>query len=261
MADVSIFLAFLFGIISFLSPCIIPMIIVYLTAITGFSVEELAKLKERKNLSRHVFFSTLVFVFAFTIVFVLLGGTAGFIGQAFSKYIAQYGRLMEFVGGAIFLLFGLKVLGFFKKIRIPILAGLFENSRKEFEGKYLSNGETAGFGKIFMIGFLFAVFCSHCFGYTFYPLLATTAASASIAVGMQNLLAFSMGLAIPFILAGIFFEKALDYLGFFKKHQGKISLAVGLILIIYGLILLTGNFLAMQGLFMQYFPDVLKLVK
>lgn len=169
---------------------------------------------------------------------------------------------MEFVGGIIFLLFGLKMIGLFKKIKLNPVNSFFAMAQEKMNLKSFRKSDgLLGFAGIFLIGFFFAIFCSHCFGYTFYPLLVSSAGSASIAVGMQNLLAFSIGLAIPFILTGIFFSKALDYLEFFKKHQSKISFVVGLILIFYGLILLTGNFLAMQGFFMQYFPDALKLVK
>ncbi len=260
MADVPFWVSFLLGVLAFLSPCIIPMIIVYLTAITGLSVEELAGLHKRTGLRRHVLFSSIAFVLAFSFVFILLGGTAGFIGNFFSQTISNYSKLMELIGGLFFILFGLQFLGVL--IKFNFLQGLKNKIQEKIPLSSLRNEN--GFLNIigiFLIGLFFAIVCSHCFGYVFYPLLVTTAASSSVTVGLLNLFFFSFGLGIPFILVGLFFSESLIVLEFLKQHYKLVSVLVGLFLVFYGLILVSGNFLTVQGFFLNNFPDILKLVK
>jgi cytochrome c-type biogenesis protein len=258
MADVPLVLAFLFGILSFISPCIIPMIAVYFTAITGFSLEQLVGLKKTKHLTRHVFFSTLVFVAAFSLVFILLGTAAGFLGEILSSSIVSYTRIMEILAGIVFLIFSLQLLGVFNRFQIPILHSVRTWAEEKMQLKRFrkENGFMGLFG-VFLIGFFFAIVCSHCFGYTFYPLLVTAAASSSFQVGALTLLAFSIGLAIPFLLMGLFFSTSISYLHFAKTHARLLSKLIGVMLLIFAILFIAGWYADFQGVFMQYLPDVL----
>ena len=103
-------IAFLAGIISFISPCIIPMLSVYFSMITGLSLKELRNLPSDKNLKKYVLGNTLMFILAFTIVFTLAGGAAGLM----AGFLTKYGRYFEFVGGTLVIILGLNLVGIIK---------------------------------------------------------------------------------------------------------------------------------------------------
>lgn len=253
MVGIELLFAFLIGVLSFLSPCIIPMIIVYLSTITGFSMEELTGKINAKNLRRRVFFSTIVFVASFTLVFTLVGGTAGFLGSL----LTQYMQLMEFIGGLFLIFFGLHLIGLFRKIslKIPFL----DNAKCAMEEKFNLNrfkreDGFLGYTGVFIVGFFFALVCSHCIGPTLYPIIIYAASTGSAQIGMLTLLAFSIGLGIPFIISGLFLGRVLGYLEIVKKHYRLIEVIMGLILILFGLLMVTGNFMLLSDLFSRFIP-------
>ena len=247
MEPLTLAIAFLMGIVSFLSPCIIPMIIVYLTTITGFSLDELMETRGSKALRRNLLLRTLAFVASFTLVFSVVGGAAGFAGSL----LAQYFSALSLITGALFILFGLHLIGL---LRLPLghskgLGGL-SGKLKRFRG---SDGGLSYLG-VFIVGFFFALVCSHCIGPTLYSIVALAASTASASDGMALLFAFSIGLGIPFMLTALFFWQAVGYLHLAKRHVRLLSLAIGILLLLFGLVLVTGNYLALTSLFYQIVP-------
>lgn len=232
------FIAFIAGIISFISPCIIPMITVYFTTITGLSIEELKNIKDKK-IKLNVISSTFAFILAFTIVFTIAGGTAGWIASLFKNYL----YLLNIIGGIFVILFGLNLLGVininFKSINLP-------------ENKIF--GIKTGTFKAFLIGLFFAFACSHCIGPILYSILIYAGSTGSAASGMLIMFIFSIGLAVPYILVGLFMDKILFGLTKISKYMRTISNILGTIMIIFGILLLTDRYSYIVGILNKIIP-------
>ncbi len=246
-------MVFLTGLLSFLSPCIIPMVIVYLSAITGFSMEELLEQKDSASLKSHVMASTIVFVASFTIVFTIVGGTAGYAGSFFK----MYAETMTRVGGFLLILFGLYIMGLFKNrfYKISFLARVRE--RIEIQGlskRFKKDSGMLGYLGVFVIGFVFALVCSHCIGPTLYPILILATTTASVKMGMTVLFVFSIGLGIPFIITALFLNSTIDSLQKFKKHYRLFAFLMGLIIILFGVMMITGRTVAFSSFFDNIIP-------
>jgi len=220
-------IAFLAGIVSFISPCIIPMLSVYFSMITGLSLKELRNLPADKNLKKYVLGNTLMFVLAFTIVFTLAGGAAGYI----AGFMTKYGRYFELFGGALVIVLGLNLIGvlklnFLKSCNMP-------EKRAKFGSGYLSS---------FIVGLIFAIACSHCIGPVLYSILIMAGSLGSVTNGMLVMFLFSVGLAIPYIIAGLYMDKIIKIIHKTNKISKGLNITTGIIIIALGLLILTGNF-------------------
>lgn len=225
-------LAFTAGIVSFVSPCIIPMLSGYFTFITGLSLKELRKLPGNKSLRREIFFKTLLFVLAFTIVFTLAGGTAG----AFAKLLKEYGRVLNFIGGTAVILLALNLLGFFK--------------RKTPKGCEIPQSEETGgssYIKVFGIGLVFALACSHCIGPVLYSILIMAGSLGSVSAGMSVMFFFSLGLAIPYLLAGLFMDRVIRAIHKTQRVEKPLNVLLGLIMLGMGILIMTNKFTILTG--------------
>jgi len=247
MEPITLAIAFLIGTASFLSPCIMPMIIVYITTVTGFSLDGLAGTGKRKALRRHLLLRTLAFIASFTLVFTLVGGAAGYAGSL----LAQYFNALSLFAGAIFILSSLHLLGILQ-LQLSHSRGLHSISKKLSRFKHSAGGLSYLGG--FIVGLFFALVCSHCIGPTLYSIISLAASTASAGEGMALLFAFSTGLGIPFLLTALFFGRALEYLQLAKRHVRLISTVMGLVLLLFGLVLITGNYLALTSLFYRLIP-------
>lgn len=224
--EVSLIAAFIAGLLSFLSPCILPLVPGYISYISGISLEDLKETKKEKRFYR-VFLSALFFVMGFSLVFTLLGASATFFGQLLQEYSDWFKR----VGGILIILFGLHMMGI---IQIPLL-----NYQKRFN--LVGKDSFHLFLTPFLIGFFFAFGWTPCIG----PILATILVYAShqetVSKGTTLLMVYSIGLGIPFLLTALAVNKFYQLAGFIKKYFREIEIIGGIFMIFVGVFILTDN--------------------
>ena len=211
------FIAFLEGIITFVSPCLLPMLPIYISYFMG---------DEEQANKRHVLKNAFGFILGFTFVFLVLGAFAGSIGHL----LVDYNKQVQILSGIIIILFGLNFTGF---IKIPLL----NKSRT-------SNINTANlnFGTSFLFGSVFSISWTPCVGAFLGSALMMASTKGSFTEGMLMLLLYSIGLGIPFFLSALLLDRLKQTFDFIKKHYRLIHLLSGGILIIVGLMMITGIF-------------------
>jgi cytochrome c-type biogenesis protein len=207
-------LAVLAGLLSFVSPCVLPLLPVYLSFISGVGVEQLGGQRRR------LLGASLLFVAGFTVVFVLLGAGAGGVG----RLLLRYRQELTIVAGAFIALSGLVVAGI---IHLPMPA-------MRMVPKH------AGAGGAFLTGAALAVGWTPCVGYVLGAILTMAASSQSVWTGSLLLLAYSIGLGVPFVLAALAFEWMTARLSFIKRHYRGIQVGAGLLLFVFGVLLMLG---------------------
>ncbi|MCK8816815.1 cytochrome c biogenesis protein CcdA [Natroniella sulfidigena] len=213
MEEVSITIAFLAGLLSFLSPCILPLVPAYLSYITGSSASE----QDRT----FVFVRAVGFVIGFSIIFILLGASASYLGQLF----ARYRRLLTRISGIIIILFGLHILGVFE---IKLLYREFRANKPQ--------EVTSWFGSM-LVGISFATGWTPCVGPVLASILLYAGTSQTIGMGVLLLGSYSLGLGIPFLLAAVMVDKFATSSTRFNKYLPLIERISGIILIIFGFII------------------------
>ncbi|WP_332694159.1 cytochrome c biogenesis CcdA family protein [Halalkalibacter lacteus] len=223
MTEVSIWLAFLAGVISFLSPCIFPLVPAYLAQLTGTNISNNEIEADRKLiLSRSI-----GFIIGFTSIFLLLGASSTFIGQAF----LGNRQLFEQIGGIIIAVFGLQMMGI---ISIRMLM-----SEKKLSVK---PRKSSSFANSVLLGFLFGTGWSPCIGLVLSSILFLASKSETMWSGMFMLLVYSIGLGIPFLLVALLWSRSLDRIRRLNKWLPTIQKVSGGIMVILGILLFTGKF-------------------
>lgn len=236
-AHVTVPIAFLAGLVSFVSPCVLPLVPAYLSLLTGSSVEELRERDDARTRSRAVAHA-LAFISGFTIVFVALGLTASALGgvlNANRTLIAQ-------VGGVLVVILGLQMMG---ALRIPFLMMDTRAHVQSDRRTYWTSG---------VVGIAFAAGWSPCIG----PILAGILAIASQehnAEAAWLLLVYSLGLAVPFFLTALAIGAVLPVLARIKRFLPAIEFAAGVFMIAVGLVLVNNAFLTVAGWFYQFVPQ------
>lgn len=226
MNEVTFTAAFLGGIISFFSPCILPLLPVYISLFSGLSTAELSVGNSRLR----IFIYTLIFIAGFSTVYLALGVGSSFIGTLFFDY-QDYLRI---IGGVFLILFGLVLIGLIK-------SGFFV---REFRLIRL-NVKAQKFGTpvgAFLIGVGFAAGWSPCIGPVLGSILIYSSMSGSIVSGIKMLGAYSMGIAIPFLISSLLIDTVMRYLRKFMKIFRWINYLIGVSLIILGLLMISGIF-------------------
>ncbi|RJP86717.1 MAG: cytochrome c biogenesis protein CcdA [Desulfobacteraceae bacterium] len=224
--------AFLAGLLSFLSPCVLPLIPAYFTFITGFSLEELFQ-KDSPAIRRKVFFSTFSFVCGFSVVFVLMGAAASGLGSL----IAQYKDYIRIVGGIVIILLGIHMTGWIRFKRLDV------EKRIHLQKKPLHILGT------FLVGMAFAVGWSPCIGPLLGAILIIAGSKETIWQGVGLLSAYAAGLALPFIIISFFINFLLEFLRRASRAMQYINLAAGILLIVVGIFLVTDSFTFFNSLF------------
>ncbi len=223
----SILIAFAAGSAAFFSPCILPLIPAYLSYLTGISFYEesgtLSKEKKQEIRQRSVVHS-LAFIAGFTIVFTVLGMTVTLLGSALS----EYQDLIKKVGGIVIIFFALVVLGI---IKVPLL-----QKGKQFA--YQKNGISI-IGSI-LVGATFAIAWTPCVGPILGSILVYASTAATVKTGFKLLVAFSLGLGVPFFLSAVLVNSFLAHIKKITKYLGIIKKLTGILLLIFGILLLTG---------------------
>ena len=216
--------AFLAGIVSFLSPCVLPLVPGYVSLISGASVDELQS-KDRKLLNT-VFLHSLMFILGFTVVFVMLGAAATTLGQLAREYKKQ----LTWLAGLAIIFFGLHLTGILK------IKALYADKRLHSVA-----GGKSPIGA-FIIGFAFAFGWSPCLGPIISTILLMAGSSDTVAKGVFLLWIYSLGLAVPFLLTSLLIDRFLNFYGRFRRHLHKLEVGSGVLLMVLGVLILTRRF-------------------
>ncbi|MCK9266315.1 cytochrome c biogenesis protein CcdA [bacterium] len=214
--------SFVFGLLSFASPCILPLIPAYLSYITGVSLENL---KSSKNKNKTLFLS-LFFVLGFTIIFTLLGASANWLG----RILYNKRDLIRMIGALLIILFGFHLTGI---IKFKILY-----SQKKINLKKI----TSGYIGALLLGIVFAFGWSPCVGPVLGSILTMASMEETVLKGMLLLFFYSLGIGVPFILTAILLEQALTFFSKIKKYYTVIQMITGIVLIIVGVLLFFDKF-------------------
>ncbi|HZJ03086.1 MAG TPA: cytochrome c biogenesis protein CcdA [Thermoleophilia bacterium] len=239
MTEAPILLAFAAGLVSFLSPCIIPMISVYLTLITGMSLEELTG-RPGAVARRAILLNTLLFSLGFTIVFAVAGGAAGWIGAL----LTEATRTLEIFGGVVVLGLGLSMAGLLKldwlhKIGLPIR-----------RPQRRPRGLLGSFG----VGLFFAVACSHCIAPTLLAMLTIAGMTGTVSSGIVTMLAFSLGLTAMYMLTALAISPVLSRLGRHRGAARAVHAGAGVLIAAFGLLMVLGEFTRLSELASRLIP-------
>ncbi len=236
MKDVSFPLAFLAGIFSFLSPCVLPLVPSYVSFITGISFEDLREGTDRKKIRFLTITNSLAFISGFSLIFIALGASSSAVGQFFFNYQDW----IRIIGGVLVIFFGLFVSGI---IRMDFLTR---------ERKFHVSGKPAGYIGSFLVGMTFAAAWTPCIGPILGTILLYASSHGSAAYGFKLLSVYSMGLALPFFLSSLMFNTFLSYSAKIRRYMRMIMLLNGALLMIFGVLLLTNNVRQLTSLF----PDI-----
>jgi cytochrome c-type biogenesis protein len=229
--------AFAAGLLSFLSPCVLPLVPAYLSYMSGVSVEELMEASHAEALKKTGLKSVL-FVLGFSVVFIAMGATAASIGQ----FLAAQAILLMKVAGVIVIIFGLHMTGIFR------IKALYS------EHRFHSQLKTVSYAGSFLIGVMFAFGWTPCVGPVLAGILALAANSETVMRGVGLLAVYSLGLGLPFLIAGFATGTVLKALGRFRRHFRKIEVASGVLMILVGVVILTGNLGTISGLIERVIP-------
>jgi cytochrome c-type biogenesis protein len=219
--NVSYFAAFLAGIFSFLSPCILPLIPAYFTFITGYSLEDLTK-SENDQIRKRVIISTAAYVGGFSLVFILLGASASLLGG----FIQQYIDIIRIVGGILIILLGIH------------LTGIIRFSKLDVEKRLHLRKKPMHFLGTFTVGMAFAAGWSPCIGPLLGSILILAGSRDTMGEGILLLAFYSGGLAIPFMFISVFIHLILNFVKKVSWIIKYVNPAAGILLIIMGLILI-----------------------
>ncbi|HEU5414833.1 MAG TPA: cytochrome c biogenesis protein CcdA [Candidatus Angelobacter sp.] len=216
--------AFIAGLVSFLSPCVLPLVPGYVSLISGASVEELQS-KDRKLLNT-VLLHSIMFILGFTLVFVCLGAAATSIGH----FMKIYKKQLSWVAGTVIVILGLHLTGILK------IKALYADKRLH----------AAGGGKspiaAFVAGFAFAFGWTPCIGPILAVILTLAGSADSVQRGIVLLFVYSLGLAVPFLLTSIGINGFLSFYGKFRRHLQKVEIGSGVLLILCGVLIFTRHF-------------------
>lgn len=227
--NVSLLVAFTAGLISFLSPCVLPLIPSYMAFITGISLEELSAHENLKRVRMTVVWNSLLFIGGFSSIFIAMGASATFIGTFLQENI----RWFEIIGGVVVIVLGLHFVGVFK---LKFL---------ERERKFHMKSKPLGFLGTFVVGMAFGAGWTPCVGPILGSILTLAATTQDVMKGIILLVFYSLGLGIPFFLAGVLIHKFFEYFKTIRKYFKIITAVGGILLVIVGVLLITGYFTAM----------------
>jgi cytochrome c-type biogenesis protein len=232
------------GIISFLSPCVLPLVPPYLCFISGMSLEQLSASNVLDSRNRKpVMLAALAFVLGFTTVFVLLGAAASSIGQILRENLPVLAQL----AGVFIILMGLNFLGVFK-------IGMFSR-----EARYHQEVRPAGLLGAYAVGLAFAFGWTPCIGPILAAILSVAATEENLVKGMILLALYSLGLGIPFLLAAYSTDAFLRFFSGFRKHLGTVERIMGVALVLTGVMFLTGGLQWMAFQLLEFFPGLASL--
>lgn len=243
--NVTLLAAFGAGLLSFISPCVLPLIPGYLSYISGLSLDDMrggatsqAAATVAPGTRRRVIVSSLAFILGFSLVFVALGATASAIGQ----FLMQRLPLLNRVAGAIIIVFGLHTMGVLR------IEWLYQEKRVHTQKK------PAGFLGAALVGIAFAFGWTPCIGPILAGIFAVAAARDTVGDGVQLLATYSLGLAVPFFATALAINRFFTALAKIRRHYHKIELVSGALLLVIGLLIFTNKFTVIAQWLTPYLP-------
>jgi cytochrome c-type biogenesis protein len=222
--------AFIAGLLSFLSPCVLPLIPSFITYITGISFSELQADNPTHEMRRRTILHSLLFILGFTFIFVMLGASATFIGGFLQSHVHEIRK----VGGLLIILFGIHLSGI---VRIDFLLG---------DKRFVVKNRPAGYAGSFLIGVAFAAGWTPCIGPILASILMVAATEGTVWHGIGLLLTYSLGLGIPFLLSALAMHQFLIIFNRFKKYIRMFEIITGAFLVIVGVLVFTNSLTALQ---------------
>ena len=246
IADISLWSALLAGALSFLSPCVLPLVPPYLCYMAGVSVEQFRGEASREDAAatrRAVLTAALAFTLGFATVFVALGAGASTIGVLLRQHL----DLLSKIGGLIIIAMGLNFLGVFR-------IGIFSR-----EARFQGGGKPATLSGAYVMGLAFAFGWTPCIGPVLGAILGVAASRETVGDGATLLAIYSLGLAVPFWIAAGFSGAFMRFLSRFRRHLGVVEKVMGVLLILTGLAFIFGFVSAMAIWFQQTFPILMQI--
>ena len=239
----SVLISFSAGILSFLSPCVLPIVPPYLAFMAGSSVSSLKNSKSVSSLNVSLIIIAGTFVLGLSTVFIMLGLAVAALGSFFLSFQTEMG----YVSGLIVIIFGLHFLDIFK---IPIL-------NKEARFDFGSGG--GGLLGAYILGIAFAFGWTPCIGPILGAILSMSAQAQSFNQGVLLMAVYAIGLGCPFLLFGVYFPKALNLSSYVKTHLGLVEKVMGCFLLLVGILLLSGGFSNLSYLLLEGLPFLITL--
>jgi cytochrome c-type biogenesis protein len=236
-ADVTIFAALLAGLVSFLSPCVLPLVPPYLVYLAGTSLERLADQEPPPRVKRDTVVAALLFVAGFSTVFVALGASASAVGAL----IRFYSNELAIVAGVVIIAMGLHFLG------VTRINFLYRQARIEVQ-------KPVGLWGAYVMGLAFALGWTPCIGPILAAILAVAASKATVAKGAGLLAIYSLGLGVPFIIAAFAVEPFAAFLARFRAHLAHVERVMGGLLVLTGIAFLAGFFTQLNSWLIEAFP-------
>jgi len=224
--QISGMIAFSAGLLSFVSPCVLPLVPSYITYITGVSFKELTDAEARSKLRWATIFHSLFFIMGFSLIFILMGASASYLGQL----LAQYQYWIMKAGGVLIILLGIHFTGI---INIPFL---------QMEKRFEMRKKPLGYLGSFLVGVAFAAGWTPCIGPILSTILIYASTSKSFTTGILLLTYYSIGLGIPFFLSSLAFNSFLSAFDKIKRYMRVITIISGLFMIAIGILFLTDTF-------------------
>jgi cytochrome c-type biogenesis protein len=218
------------GLVSFLSPCVLPLVPPYLSYIGGTTIGEMVNEENNSRAHRRVVLASVFFVLGFTTVFLGLGATASLFG----KLIQDHRYLLNVFGGVVIVVFGLHFLGI---VRVPLL---YREARFHVGTKGAASNPVALVSGAYLMGLAFAFGWTPCIGPILGAVWVLAAQEQTLSTGVRLLLVYSLGLGIPFVLAAIAIGPFLGFLKRFRRHLGRVEVVMGLLLVLTGVLMLAG---------------------
>lgn len=224
--DITYLIAFTAGVLSFASPCVLPLIPSYLTYITGLSFSQLEEAHPNAKIRLTVLFHSLCFILGFSVVFVALGAIAGIASSRFQLHLREGLEWIEKFGGLLIFLFGIHMTGLF---HFGVLLG---------EKRVQLHTKPRGFIGTFIVGVAFAAGWTPCIGPILASILMVAATSGQVGEGVALLSVYSLGLGLPFLISGLLFHQFLTAFKRFRKYIRLIEIGTGVMLMAVGIMLM-----------------------
>ncbi len=242
VAEITYWIAFTAGILSFASPCVLPLIPSYLTYITGLSFSQLEDAHPDAKVRLTVLLHSLCFILGFSFVFVLLGAIAGIASSQVQLFLREGLEWVEKIGGLLIFLFGVHMTGLF---HFGVLLG---------EKRVHLHKKPSGFAGTFVVGIAFAAGWTPCIGPILASILMVAATSGQVGEGVGLLAVYSLGLGVPFLLSGLLFHQFLVAFKKIRKYIRLVEIGTGVMLMAVGIMLMFNLMGKLTMLLYQYIP-------
>jgi cytochrome c-type biogenesis protein len=241
MENVTLFAAFIAGVLSFISPCVLPLIPGYLSFVSGVTLDEMrgtGTVTAPTDARRRAVIMSIAFVLGFSLVFISLGASATAIGSLLMEHLSLLGK----IAGVVIILFGLHMMGVLR------IGWLYSEKRMQTSGK------PAGFFGAMLVGIAFAFGWTPCIGPILAAILAVAATQESVGEGVKLLAVYSAGLGVPFIATSLAINKFLAASARIRKHYHTIEVVSGVLLVVVGVLIFTNRFTIIAQFLTPYLP-------